>query len=460
MRPGGCEEMGIRGTTVGRTRSWGARVSLRSPSALTSPIAQFALTGLVAAIVVGVAGTLVVRHRAIEESLSDARNVTLLLARGLQPEFTDRLAAGDPAAVARLDRAVRNQVLYDPVVRVKVWRPDGRIVYSDNPQLIGSVYPLQDDDVEALQTGRIDAELSDLTRPENRSEQAYGKLVEVYMRVNPPRGRPLLFETYLRYSAVAANRQKVFLAFAPAMIASVLLLWLVQLPIAWSLARRLRRSQEERELLLLRAIHASDSERRRIAADLHDTVVQELLGISYGLLAVGERSETAPRSELRDAFRRAAADTRENIRHLRSLLVAIYPPNLQATGLAAALADLLGPLHASGIETEITADPDLRLETAAEELVFRAAQEALRNVVKHAHARHVVVALSSDERHAVLVVQDDGCGYDPDVPALRRSEGHLGIELLADRARTLGGTLSTTAAPGAGTTVRLELPLS
>ena len=438
---------------------WRGRVPLRSGSALTSPIAQFALTGLVAAIVVGVAGTLIVRHRAIEESLSDARNVTLLLARGLQPEITDRLAAGDPAAVASLDRAVHKQVLYDPVVRVKVWNTDGRILYSDNRKLIGSVYPLQEDDVDALQTGRVDAELSDLTRPENRSERAYGKLVEVYMRVKPPHGSPLLFETYLRYSAVAANRQKVFLAFAPAMIAAVILLWLVQLPIAWSLARRLRRGQQERELLLLRAIHASDTERRRIAADLHDTVVQELLGISYGLLAVGERSATAPRSELRDAFRRAAADTRENIRHLRSLLVAIYPPNLQATGLAAALTDLLGPLHAHGIETEIAADPEIRLDTAAEELVFRTAQEALRNVVKHADAGHVAVTLSRDDHRAVVVVKDDGCGFDVDVLALRRGEGHLGIELLADRARALEGTLSTTSAPGAGTTVRLELPL-
>ena len=191
---GGGTGIGMSGN-LSKIGLWRGRVPLRSGSALTSPIAQFALTGLVAAMVVGVAGTLIVRHRAIEESLSDARNVTLLLARGLQPEITDRLAAGDPAAVASLDRAVHKQVLYDPVVRVKVWNTDGRILYSDNRKLIGSVYPLREDDVAALHTGRVDAELSDLTRPENRSERAYGKLVEVYMRVNPPHGRPLLFET-------------------------------------------------------------------------------------------------------------------------------------------------------------------------------------------------------------------------------------------------------------------------
>jgi len=422
-------------------------------------MAQFAVSGLAAAVVVGVFGTLVVRHQAVNESLRDARNTGRLLTTGLRPMLTDAVVRGDPAALARLDAAVRAQVLHAPIVRVKLWTSSGRIVYSDNKRLIGSSYQLQPDDLKALRTGVVTADLSDLSRPENRFERSYGKLLEVYLPVTTAQGQRLLFEPYLRYTAVQSNRQNVYLAFAPVMIAMLIALWLVQLPIAWSVTRRLRRGQEEREHLLLRAVDASDAERRRIASDLHDTVVQELLGISFGLTAAADRSTNAPRGELRDAFRAAATGTRESMRCLRSLLVEIYPPALRATGLAAALEDLVAPLAADGLETEVTADRSLRLEDAAEELVFRTAREALRNVTAHAQARRVEVSLVCANRTAVLVVGDDGAGFDKETASRRRAEGHLGLELLADRAKSLGGMLSVTAAPGAGTTVRLELPV-
>jgi two-component system, NarL family, sensor kinase len=422
-------------------------------------MAQFAVSGLAAAVVVGVVGTLVVRHQAAKESLRNARNVGRLLATGLHPFLTDAVVNGNPAALARLDAAVRTEVLHEPVVRVKLWTPGGRIVYSDERRLVGSTYQLQPDDLAALRTGRVTADLSDLSQPENRFERSYRKLLEVYLPVTTPQGQRLLFEPYLRYASVDSNRRNVYLAFAPVMIAMLVALWLVQLPIAWSVTRRLRRGQEEREHLLLRAVDASDVERRRIASDLHDTVVQELLGISYGLASAAGRSESAPRGELRDAFQAAATGTRESMRGLRSLLFEIYPPSLRATGLGAALEDLVAPLAADGIETEVSADRSLRLEGAAEELVFRTAQEALRNVAAHAQARRVEVSLVSADGTTVLVVRDDGAGFDKETASRRRAEGHLGLELLADRSRALHGTLSVTAAPGTGTTIRLELPV-
>jgi two-component system NarL family sensor kinase len=436
-----------------------ARRLLRLPAVLASPMAQFAVSGLAAAVVVGVVGTLVIRHQAVKESLRDARNVGRLLATGLRPVLTDGVVTGDPAALVRLDAAVRAQVLHEPVVRVKLWTSGGRIVYSDEKRLVGAIYQLQPDDLAALRTGRVTADLSDLSQPENRFERSYGKLLEVYLPVTTPQGRRLLFEPYLQYTAVDSNRRNVYLAFAPVMIAMLIGLWLVQLPIAWSVTRRLRRGQEEREHLLLRAVDASDAERRRIASDLHDTVVQELLGISYGLSAAAERSTSAPRGELRDAFSAAATGTRESMRSLRSLLFEIYPPSLRATGLGAALDDLVAPLAADGIETEVSADRSLRLDDAAEELVFRTAQEALRNVAAHAQARRVEVSLACTNGTAVLVVGDDGAGFDKETASRRRAEGHLGLELLSDRAGLLDGTLSVTAAPGTGTIVRLELPV-
>jgi signal transduction histidine kinase len=426
---------------------------------VTSPVAQFALTGLVAAVAIGVAGILIVRHQAINQSLQGARNTSALLADAISGEVTDGVVAGDPAAVARLDAVVRARVLHEPIVRVKLWTSSGRIVYSDDRRLIGSTYALHADDLRSLRTGRTASDLSDLTQPENRFERSYGKLLEVYLRVTTPSGRPLLLEPYFRYTSVLSNRREVFFEFAPAMIAALIALWLVQLPIAWSVTRRLRRGQEEREELLVRAIDASDAERRRIASDLHDTVVQELLGVSYTLTTGAQRSPTAPRTELRDVFQAAAAAMRESSRRLRSLLVEIYPADLRAGGLAASLNDLTAPLAASGIETEVTVDSALLLDEAAEELVFRAAQEAVRNVTAHANPRRVEVALTGAGGRVILVVRDDGQGFDEATAVRSRANGHVGLKLLADRARSVGGVLTVASEPGAGTTVRLELPV-
>jgi two-component system NarL family sensor kinase len=427
---------------------------------VTSPIALFAVTGLVAAAVLGAIGVVVTRHAAVKESLRDARNLTRVLGATLRPRLNDALLAGDPNAIARLDSDVRQRGLVDPVFRIKVWSPQGRILYSDEPRLVGAVYPLATDDLEALYSGQISVTVSDLRRPENRFERGFGRVLEAYMPIVTSSRHRMLFETYIRASAVTANGEQLFLAFSPPMLAGLGLLWLIQLPLAWSLARRLRRHQERDEQLLLRALNASDEERRRIAADLHDTVVQELLGVSYSLLAASERADTATPSETKGAFRSAAGQLRENMRHLRTLLVEIYPTSARSAGLAAALEQIvISAREASDIRTDLTVDSSLSLDHDQEELVYRATQEALRNVNAHAHAGRVDVSLARSGQVAVLTVADDGVGFDPETVARQREENHFGLELLADRARRLRGVLSTISSPGEGTTVRLELPL-
>jgi signal transduction histidine kinase len=124
---------------------------------------------------------------------------------------------------------------------------------------------------------------------------------------------------------VSASGRRLWTAFAPALIGGLLLLQLVNLPLAHSLVRRLRRGQEEREALLRRALDASQTERRTIAADLHDGVVQDLVAVSYSLSAEARRINGdhggAPSRTLQDG----AAKTRDSVRALRTLLVDIYP---------------------------------------------------------------------------------------------------------------------------------------
>jgi signal transduction histidine kinase len=246
----------------------------------------------------------------------------------------------------------------------------------------------------------------------------------------------------------------VWRAFVPAMFGALALLWLIQLPLAWRAGRRLREGQAERETLLRRAVEASELERRRIARDLHDGAVQDLAGVSYSLFAAADTSEGSGQLEAAVAMREAAAGTRRTIKELRTLLVDIYPPDLHRTGLEAALRDLIAPLGPRGIDARLEVDPDLQLPPAVETLLYRSAQEALRNVVAHSGGRHVVVRVEVANGFGRLTVEDDGSGFEGEP-----GEGHLGLRLLGDLARDAGGRLELTSQPGEGTRLSVEAPL-
>jgi signal transduction histidine kinase len=225
------------------------------------------------------------------------------------------------------------------------------------------------------------------------------------------------------------------------------------------MARTLHDNRQEREALLLRALAASDTERRRIASDLHDGVVQDLAGTSYALAAAADRIDGIAGPEVSSALRDGAKQTRRSIRQLRSLLVDIYPPDLHRAGLAAALSDLVAPLESRGVHARVELPPGLRLEPDSEALMFRTAQEALRNVMAHSDAHHVDVSVILENSHAGLTIADDGRGFSPEIAETARGEGHLGLRVLADMARDAGGKLDIDSEPGRGTRVLLEVPV-
>ena len=105
-------------------------------------------------------------------------------------------------------------------MRVKIWTASGRIIYSDEPRLIGQRFQLGADDLGTIRTGGVAADVSNLDAPENRYERRFGKLLEVYLGIHSTTGKPLLFETYQRFSSIAASGSDIWLAFAPALIGS------------------------------------------------------------------------------------------------------------------------------------------------------------------------------------------------------------------------------------------------
>jgi two-component system, NarL family, sensor kinase len=428
-------------------------------------VAAFLVAGLVVLTAVGIALALALRQTATDEAIREARALTKLEATSVVGQvLLDQALVPGPAYDA-LDRVVRQHVLGSQIVRVKVWDATGRIVYSDDAELVGKSFPLASDELTVLETGGASAEVSNLTRSENMGERKFGTLLQVYLGVRTPTGQRLLFETYQPYQTITDASRRTWLTSLPVLLGGLVLLYLVQAPLAYRMARRLKRSQDEREALLLASLAASDKERAMIAADLHDGVVQGLAGASYSLSAAAGRARDID-ADTAQVMTTTAADLRRWVRELRSLVVTITPPQLHVQGLASSLADLAATLEVRGLAVTVDVTGTEQLDETTETLVYRAAQEAVRNIVRHADARAVTLSVARDgtmssgrgEEALVLHVRDDGCGFEAGGTSAR-GRGSVGLELLSALVTSHGGTLTIDAAPGRGTELVMRVPV-
>jgi two-component system, NarL family, sensor kinase len=415
------------------------------------PFLQFAVVGLVGMLVVAIAGVVAAGRAGEAEAMADARARTEVIATTVVgPYLTEGVLAGDPAALADFDAVVRELVLRGTTSRIKLWDASGRIIYSDEPRLIGETHELGEDKTAALWSGEVVSEVSTLDGPENRFETEDERLLEVYLPIVGPDGRPLLYESYFDSSEIDASSSRILGAFVPIVVGSVVVMELLHLGLAWGLDRRLQRANRDRERLLRRAVESSDLERRRIAADLHDGVVQDLAGTASALAAAADAAARESSAQAAD-LRAGATGTRRTLQSLRSLLVDLYPPNLDTHGLVVALDDLLAPARALGLETtlEVADLDDVAAPTIA--LVYRVVQESIRNTLRHADARYLTVRVLRRDGLVVADVRDDGRGFDPGDDARR------GLRLLSELSADAGAFLQIESSPGGGTVIVLEV---
>jgi signal transduction histidine kinase len=424
-----------------------------------SVIVRFAAGTLVAIAVAVVGGYFALRAVAIDEAKRQTRTQVKEEAKLVEEAVTDGLVKGHARAVQAVDDVVVGRVLSKSIVRVKIWSPEGQVLYSDEQAEIGGRYALDAGQHRLLQHGGAEVEVTDLNRPENALDRQEGRLLEAYTRIRTPSGTPLLFEIYQRFGSVTAEARRLLGALAPPILGAIGLILLVQVPLLWSLMRRLQLSHEQREGLLANAVSSSRRERRRVASYLHDGPVQDLAGLAFSLAPVADGAET--RGEDRDAavVRNAIDRLRGTVRDLRALLVDLHPPTLATAGLDAALRDLVSPLSARGTKVELRVDGDERLGADTQALVYRVAQEAVRNVIAYADASAVSVEVDVVDSTARLLVADDGRGFGPETRERRRAEGHLGLSLVEELAEQAGGSLTVDSREGGGTRVRLEVPL-
>ncbi len=417
----------------------------------------FVLSSLVVFIAVAAATVVWGGRLATNEALVQAEATGRGVADGIVgPLVTDELRAGDPAAMSRLNAAMRNRMSDGSIFRVKIWSADSRILYSDMTELIGRRYPLDPDDAALLGTTRATAAISHLQNNENIDEKTHGQAVEVYAGFTGANGEPLIFEAYLPAHAVYQDAYRVERALLPLSLGSVTLLLILLMPLAVSMARQVEHTEGDRNRMLHAAISSSDNERRRIARDLHDTVVQDLVGVSYSLSAVAQSASTPPDDDVaRHAARSAAVVVRRDVAALRTLIGDIYPPELGAGQLPSAVGALLETTLGRDVRTHLDAPPVMDLPIDAAVLVYRVVREALRNTAKHAEARDVTVELVQRDGAVTAVVADDGVGM-----RAQAQYGHLGLRLLADTVRDAGGTFDLTSCPGGGVRVTACVPVN
>jgi signal transduction histidine kinase len=203
-----------------------------------------------------------------------------------------------------------------------------------------------------------------------------------------------------------------------------------------------------------RVVAAQEEERRRLALELHDETGQALTSILLGLKAIGT-------AQSKEEAKRAEADVRvlvvQALQDVRALAVELRPSALDDFGLGSALERLAQTFgERSGIETTVEARLEERLPPEIETTLYRVVQEALSNVVKHAAAEHVSIVVSQRGSTVAATIDDDGRGFDQDDV---RDEA-LGLLGMRERLALVGGSLEIESAPGGGTTLAAQVPLT
>ncbi|GCE28486.1 hypothetical protein KDA_39700 [Dictyobacter alpinus] len=201
---------------------------------------------------------------------------------------------------------------------------------------------------------------------------------------------------------------------------------------------------------------ASLQERQHLARELHDSVSQVLYGISLGAHTAQEDLDTDP-AQARSSLDYVIGLTEAGLAEMRALIFELRPESLATEGLVAALSKQVAVLrsrHRLQVDFCAEAEPELSLEN--KQNLYRIAQEALHNIVKHARASQVTLTLEQHTGALHLQIRDDGHGFNPEQPF----PGHLGVLSMRERVKKMAGTLHIDSHPRQGTTIDIQLPVN
>ncbi|WP_310529212.1 histidine kinase [Nocardioides sp.] len=427
-------------------------------SVVQSALARFALLSFATLVLLGITTALVSRHIARDEAIRDARSRSEAIAHSVAaPLVNAAVRSRDPEAMRALNEAMEARLRYGSVSHIVLWDAQGRVLWADDKQAVGKLFALTDklEDL-VLSGGSLLVEPGE--RPEHPGrEEGERELLEVYVAGLDEDSVPFLFEAYVSPERLDQDYQAIFRELLPVSLGMLLLLEFATLPLAISLARRIDRVNGHRSTILERSLRSWHEERRGLAQELHDGVIQDFSAISYALPAVIDRLPgDASADAARDVGRRINALLEKSLVALRSIVVDLAPAELDGPGLVAALESLRSQAAHVGLEVSVQVDPDLELGETVGGLVYRVVREGLRNVEKHAEARSVVVEVSRRGELVEVLVTDDGRGVVSEVA----EEGHVGLRLLGQFVRDLGGTLHLGEGPTGGAELCVTIPVA
>jgi signal transduction histidine kinase len=430
-----------------------------------SALRRFLLLTFAALVVVGVGTVLLARPLASQIALRDATVRGSGLARAVVAPLVNRqVRNGEAGPTATLAYLLRSRMRDGSIVHMKIWTQEGRVLWSDETPLIGQTFDLDADVAELFGSENVTAAVSDLTKAENAAERGNGELLEVYAGLHDADGVPLVFESYWTADPVHEDESALLGRLALLGLGSLLLFAVMVLPLAVSLARRVERGEADRSTMLQHALSASDLERRRIADDLHDGVLQNLAGFGYLFTAlVDDLPPQATRA--RAIVDELSTGLRRDAEGLRSLMTDIYPADLAEGGLVPAVEWLAEQAEATGLVVDVDLDAALgRSGLPTAQVVYRSIREGLRNVVKHAEASRVLLRAQVVGHDVVVTGRDDGVGVRrpgglaPRTGPAGAGDGHVGLQLLRDTVRDLGGDLVLESPPEGGVLLTVRVP--
>jgi signal transduction histidine kinase len=414
---------------------------------------QFAVAGLLVAALLTVITGILARRAGAEAATRSFERLSVVVAGSvLAPVLTPSIRQGDREAEARLSRAVEPLLATDTLTRISVRDVDGRVLWSDMPGAIGTTQPVTVAERQALADGSV---VSD--RKEEATTSGPADLVTASVGVRGSDGRPVLVQLSQRHDDMEERALSLWRHFAPAALGALLVLELLQIPLAAHLARRVRRCQEAESAMLETAVVAADAERRRVAAEVHDNIVPELTGLAYELDAARLRGNDM--EDTSALLVRTADGVRRSIADLRALSVHLNHSRVSEAGLGPAVAELADRLRAGGTRVNVQVSGLEALPAATADVLHRCVQETLRNVTRHSEAEQVDISIVTDAEAVTMTVEDDGRGFDQQRLAASEDAGHLGLRGLGALAADVGGSLTTFSAPGQGTRVVVRIPL-
>lgn len=430
------------------------RRPLRDPGTaeIRSAVTRYLLFGAVALVTVTVPTIFAMERTAEHHALNSAALDGASIARRLlAPAVTDELIAGEPDAIAAMDRRLVPRMSDGSLSRAKIWTPDGTIIYSDEHALIGRSFPSEQELAELRSGGPPISAISALDEPENFYEKSEKGLVEVYVMSSSQAGTDVVYEVYFPLSRVERERDQLVGQMTPIGMLALGTLALSQLPLAIGLAKRVSSIKSSRTRLLAQAVRAVEHERKRLAQDLHDDVIQDLSGVAVTLDAMassGDRHDAAAE--------RTAELVRRDIRLLRDIVADLFPHTLHDGDLDSAIRELAEGQRQHGLTVDVRLDPAAGLDPVTAGLLYRVAREALVNVQKHSGATAVEVDLIITLDSVRLRVADDGRGTD--ATKRTRAPGHVGLDIVGETIAEAGGTVVVEPRQPHGTVVQAHLP--